>query len=239
MDPLAQEIIAAHGGLDQWKRFTALSAHLVQGGVLWPLKGVGGVLDDTTVTIDLTRQHASHAPFGDAGRKSSFTAHRVELQAADGALLEALSDPRASFAGHGLDTPWTELQLAYFAGYAMWTYLTVPFVLAEPGFVTQALDPWEQDGETWRRLAVTFPESIATHSTQQTLYVDDKGLLRRHDYDVAIAGDTPGAHLISDYVEVQGLKFPTRRRIFPRQPDGTAMAEPLVVSIDLDRIELH
>jgi len=29
-----------------------------------------------------------------------------------------------------------------------------------------------------------------------------------------------------------------KRRIFPRQPDGRAMAEPLVVSIDLDRIKL-
>jgi hypothetical protein len=34
--------------------------------------------------------------------------------------------PQASFAGHALETPWTEPQLAYFAGYAMWTYLNLP-----------------------------------------------------------------------------------------------------------------
>lgn len=239
MDPLASATIAAHGGLDQWKRFTTLSARLAQGGALWPLKGVGGVLDDTVVTVDLTRQQASHAPFGDAVRKSAFAPHRVALLSGADTVLEELSDPRASFAGHTLETPWTELQLAYFAGCAMWTYLTLPFLLAEPGITAQEIEPWEESGEQWRRLAVTFPANIATHSTHQTLYIGNDGLLRRHDYDVEIAGNTPGAHYPSDYVEVQGIRFPTRRRIHPRQADGKPMTEPLVVSIDLGDIVLR
>jgi hypothetical protein len=89
-----------------------------------------------------------------------------------------------------------------------------------------------------RRLRVTFPSNIATHSTVQTLYVDASGLLKRHDYDVEIAGNTPGAHYISEYTDVDGIKFPTRRRIFPRQPDGNSLDEPLVVSIDLSDIRL-
>jgi hypothetical protein len=62
--------------------------------------------------------------------------------------------------------------------------------------------------------------------------------VRRLDYDVEIAGNTPGAHYVSDYATVSGIRFPTRRRIFPRLPDGTSLAEPLVVSIDLDGIAL-
>jgi hypothetical protein len=85
---------------------------------------------------------------------------------------------------------------------------------------------------------VTFPKSIATHSTVQTLYVDEAGLLKRHDYDVEIAGNTPGAHYIGGYVNVQGLMFPTERRIYPRLPDGSSLSEPLVVSIDLSDISL-
>lgn len=239
MNTLATRIIDAHGGLDRWKTFTALSAHLVQGGALWPLKGKPGLLDDTTVTIDLRHEAASHAPFGDASRKSSFTPGRVEIRSADDAVLEALDDPRASFAGHTLETPWNDLQLAYFAGLAMWTYLTMPFLLAQDGVRSEEIGPWEEKGETWQRLKVEFPASIATHSTVQTLYVGEDGLLRRHDYDVEIAGNTPGAHFVSDYVEVQGIMFPTRRRIFPRQPDGQAMTDPLVVSIDLDQIVLR
>jgi hypothetical protein len=238
MDRLAAEIIAAHGGLEQWRKFTTLKAHLIQGGALWALKGKDGLLDDTWVTVDLTREHASHAPFGDAGRYSSFAPDRVALLDAAGATIAALDEPRASFAGHVLETPWSDLQLAYFAGCAMWTYLNTPFLLAQPDVQTEEIDPWDENGAVWRRLRVRFPARIATHSSEQTLYVGDDGLLRRHDYDVEIAGNTPGAHLISDHIVVEGIKIPTRRRIFPRAPDLTVVPEPLVVSIDLDRITL-
>jgi hypothetical protein len=94
------------------------------------------------------------------------------------------------------------------------------------------------NGETWRRLRVSYPDDIATHSSVQTLYIDGDGLLKRHDYDVEIAGNTPGAHFIVEYKDVAGIMFPTKRRIFPRQADGTASPEPLVVSIDLSDIAL-
>ncbi|MGY4347124.1 hypothetical protein ACVWXM_003591 [Bradyrhizobium sp. GM7.3] len=87
-------------------------------------------------------------------------------------------------------------------------------------------------------LRVRFPNDIATHSAVQTLYFDADGLLKRHDYDVEIAGNTPGAHLIDGYVEVSGIRFPTKRRIYARQPDGSFSTEPLVVSIDLSNIRL-
>lgn len=238
MNDLANDIMAAHGGLDRWRAFETLTAHLMQGGALWGLKGKAGVLDDTTVCVDLRQEHASHAPFGDANRKSSFGPDLVTLTTPDGHVIDTLASPRASFAGHTLETPWDDLQLAYFAGCAMWTYLNMPFLLAAPGVESFELEPWDEQGETWRRLRVRFPADIATHSTEQTLYVDADGLLKRHDYDVEIAGNTPGAHYISDYAEVQGIMIPTKRRIYPRRPDLQPVTDLLVVSIDLDRIVL-
>jgi hypothetical protein len=238
MNTLAQKIIDAHGGLQAWKTFTSLTAHLKQDGALWGLKGHAGKLDDTNVTVGLGDEWASHHPFGVAGRTSLFRPGRVEIKDSSGAVLDALDAPRSSFAGHALETPWTEPQLAYFAGIAMWTYLNMPFLLAAPGVVCEQLADWSEHGETWQRLKVTFPEAIATHSAVQTLYVDPDGLLKRHDYDVEIAGNTPGAHYISGYTTVSGIKFPTVRRIFPRQADGTSLSEPLVVSIDISEITL-
>ena len=78
----------------------------------------------------------------------------------------------------------------------------------------------------------------ATLSTEQTLYFDQQGLLKRHDYDVEISGGTPAAHYVSDLKEFSGIVFPTKRRIFPRQPDGHSLPEPLLVSIDLDHFVL-
>jgi hypothetical protein len=43
MDSLAKLAIDAHGGLDRWKQFETVSAHLVQGGVLWGLKHQEGI----------------------------------------------------------------------------------------------------------------------------------------------------------------------------------------------------
>ncbi len=238
MTTLVEKIISAHGGLDTWKKYKSLTAHLKQGGALWALKGHPGQVDETNVTVGLGEEWASHSPFNAEGAVTRFEPGLVQIKSSDGKVLEELSSPRASFAGHTLETPWSDPQLAYFAGTAMWTYLNMPFLLAAPGVSSEEIGKWSENGETWQRLRVTFPSTIATHSTVQTLYVDDNGLLKRHDYDVEIAGNTPGAHYIGRYKEVQGLRFPTERRIFPRQPDGKSMSEPLVVSIDLSDIRL-
>ncbi len=120
----------------------------------------------------------------------------------------------------------------------MWTYLNTPFLLARPGVESKEIEPWQEAGETWRRLRVRFPADIATHSTEQTLYFDQQGLLKRHDYDVEISSGLTGAHYVYDPKEFSGIVFPTKRRVFPRQPDGHSAPEPLVVFIDLDRIVL-
>jgi len=236
MNDLLEAALEAHGGLARWNQLESVTAHLIQGGALWALKGQAGVLDDVIVTASLHQERASHRPFGAADRRSVFTAERVAIVSDEGTILEALDQPSASFAGHKFETQWTALQLAYFVGTAMWTYLTQPFTFALPGFQTRELEPWDKDTQRWRRLQVTWPSYLATHSTEQTLYFDADGLLARHDYDVEISGGTGAAHYVSNYEEVAGIRLPTKHRIFPRAPDGRSLAEPLVVSIDLSQI---
>jgi hypothetical protein len=237
MSDLLETAIAAHGGLERWNQLGTVSARLKQGGVLWALKGHAGVLDDVVVTASLHEERVSHRPFGAADRHSAFTPDRVAIENADGTVLEALDQPRSSFAGHAFETPWTTLQLAYFVGTAMWTYLTQPFTFALPGFETSELEPWDEAGQRWRRLHVAWPSDLATHSAEQTLYFDTDGRLARHDYEVEISGATSAAHYASDYDEVAGIRLPTKHRIFPRGPDGQSLPEPLVVSIDLSEVE--
>jgi hypothetical protein len=237
LSDLATLAISAHGGLDRWRRFKTVSAHLVQGGVLWNVKEQDGVLDDVHLTVDLDREWASHRPFGQQNRHSSFQPDRVAIQTSDGQVVEERANPRESFRDHKFESPWDRLQLAYFAGYAMWTYMNTPFLFALPDVKTEELESWPESGETWRRLKVTFPERIATHSAQQTFYFDRQGLLKRHDYDVDIAGGTPAAHYVSASTDVSGIVVPTKHRIFPRQADGSSAPAPLVVSIDISDIE--
>ena len=133
MNNLAQLTIDAHGGLERWRRFEHVTAHLRTGGVLWALKHQQGFLDEVNVRVALRRQWASHSPFGGPDLRTSFEPSRVAIETTEGRVIEERLVPRDSFAGHQVDTPWDRLQLAYFAGYAMWTYLTAPFLFAMDG----------------------------------------------------------------------------------------------------------
>ena len=84
MNTLIEQILEAHGGLARWQSHDRLSAHLSQGGILWPLKGHGGKLDEVDVQIELKQQWTSHAPFGAADRRTAVTPQRAVIETADG-----------------------------------------------------------------------------------------------------------------------------------------------------------
>ena len=231
--------VAAHGGLDGWRQLSTARAHVLAGGGLFPLKHQDGVISDTVVTIDPHRQWASHEPFGKPGVRSVFTGDHIAIETTDGAVLDERAHPRASFADHRLDTPWDQLHLAYFGAYAMWTYLTTPFLFTYPDVSTREIDPWQEDGETWRRLEVTFPDRIATHCARQTFSVDDDGLIRRHDYVADVVGGGPVAHYTSEHRIVDGVVVPTRRRVHPVGPDGRPVFDRTMVALDLDDISFR
>lgn len=233
MSDLLDEILAAYGGRSAWESARRISARQYFGGALWTLKGHPGALDDVQVTVDLHREHTRQEPFFADGHHTDFTPGRIAVEDAGGEVIEELLDPRSSFTGHEFTTPWTRLQLAYFSGYAMWTYVTEPISLTFPGVVAEEIDGWTEDGRDFRRLLITYPDSIETHSTRQTLYIGADGLIHRRDYTVDIAGDTPAAEYTTDFAEVSGLMIPATRMIYPRDERGHRLPEPLVVSIRL------
>ncbi|MEK6424424.1 MAG: hypothetical protein V4801_32970 [Burkholderia gladioli] len=233
MSDLIDFVLEAAGGLERFRSFRRVSATLHHTGVIWRLKQREGVLTDSRVHVDLHEQRVSHAPFSPTTDHSIYTPSRVEIRNENQGLVEALDAPRASFDGFEMETPWSNPQLAYFAGYTMWTYLTSPFLLRHPGVQATEIEPWEVDGLPWRRLRVEFPPELATHSAVQTFHFDGDGLLRRHDYEVDIQGRNAAARYLSDYVEVQGIRMPTRFRIYPRSAANKALPEPLIVGVDL------
>jgi hypothetical protein len=233
-----QEVLDAHGGVDRWHRFSKVRSRVVSGGFLWSMKGIP--LDDTprAITSELRRQWTRVEPFGQADWHMLYEPHRVVIETQAGDVIAKQDDPRETFAGHTWETPWTPLQLAYFNGYAMWTYYNLPFLLEEPRIEATEIPSIADGGSMLRGLRVRFPMEIHSHSSEQSLYFDDRGLLRRQDYEVEIAGRGRAAHLISDYVDVEGLLFPTRRRVYLRGADGTLQLDRMPVSIDLSDFEL-
>lgn len=235
---LLDEVIAAHGGLDRWKEIDAIRIRQAIGGALWKIKGVDGILDESIVEVHPGEQRASHRPLPRPGFRSSYSPTQVQIVTDEDSprTVETLTSPRESFAGHTLETPWTHLQLAYFAGYAMWTYLSEPYSLTFPGVETDELGAWREDGETWRRLGVHYPDSIATHSAGQTLYVDSDGLIRRRDYDVDIAAKSPAAHYSRNHMTVDGIVLPMNRIVYVRDDAGRPLRDMVTVTIDIDDV---
>ena len=128
--------------------------------------------------------------------------------------------------------------MAYFAGEATWTYLNTPFLYTHEGFKTEEIAPLKLETETWRRLKVTFPDNVKSHTREQISCFGDYGLLRRHDYTVNVLGGTPGLNYAFDYRNVDGIVFPTKRRVFAYEGDYQPVKEPLLVAIDMGQITL-
>lgn len=172
--------------------------------------------------------------------RSSFRPDVVELETDEESprTVETLTDPRGSFAHHSLETPWSPLQLAYFAGYAMWTYLTEPFSFTLPGVLTEELGVWNEDGQRWRRLGVRYPSHIPSHSAEQILYVDSDGLLRRRDYVVDIAGGSPAAHYMDEHKEFDGIVLPVKRVVYVRDEHNAPTPDMVTVTIDIDDVKV-
>ena len=160
-------------------------------------------------------------------------ADHVEIRDASGEAVEARDDARAAF-DPLLWRPWDALNFAYFCGYAMWNYLTLPFLLREPGVVVEVAD-----GGRGTVLDVHFPPGIPTHSDFQRLYFDGDGHLYRHDYTAEVVGGWARAvHLCSDYREFDGLHLPTTRRVYPRGPFGRPLLGPVLVAVDVHDVRL-
>lgn len=233
MSDLVDQAIAGHGGLERWERVNRVRTHALVGGALWQLKGQPGLFADATAEADAHTPQVAFTPFGGEGFRAIWEPDELRVEGPTGEIEQRRADPRAAFAGHELTTQWDPLHALYFAGYAIWTYLTLPFLLAEPGFATEEIEPWQEDGETWRRLRVTFPATVPSHSTEQVLYIDGRGLIRRHDYVAEVVRGAGAAHYLYDHTDVDSIVFPLRRRVYGLHPDNTPVVpEPVYVTIN-------
>jgi hypothetical protein len=238
MNDLLELAMAAHGGSDRWAQVKKITAQVAIGGGLWQLKGWPGVFSDASVSIDAHRQHVEYVPFVKQGQRSVYEPGRTAIVTNEGALVEERLLPREAFKGHTITTPWDAHHLIYFSGYAIWTYITTPFLFTLPGFLVEEGHPWQEHGETWRRLKVTFPGGIHSHSREQTFYFDRSGVLRRHDYSVDIVGGSASANYASDPKTFDGLVIPTKRRVYAIGPDNRPLLDRTAVSIDFQAIDI-
>jgi hypothetical protein len=236
---VVDDAVNAHGGRDRWLAVTSLSAPVSMGGSLWSGKGHDGAFADAAVFIDPHRQHVEFSGFGPRRLHTWFEPGLVSVRTENGTEIDRRRDPRASFPRDAA-AAWDNIQVAYFASYAIWNYLTLPYLLTTPGIQTAEIEPWPGADSSWRRASADFAEAtIETHNRLQYYSFDSNNLLVRHDYDADVLGGAPASNQAASYSEFSGLLFPTRRRVTGRRADGAAGIGPILVSIDFGEITVR
>jgi len=237
MSELLDRAVKAHGGLDRWNKVKAIKVAASITGAIWYIKSKGNFLTNVVLTAD-THSERLTIDFPGQNKRARFEPNRIVFETEDGTLIEARDNPESSFEGQQRYTPWDDFHVAYFVGEALWTYLNTPFLYTHEGFATEEIPSIQVDGETWRRLKVTFPDSVKSHTKEQISCFGPEGLLRRHDYTVDILGGATGLNYALDYRDVDGIVVPTKRRVYAYEGDYQLVKEPLLVAIDMGEITL-
>jgi hypothetical protein len=237
MTELLDLAVKAHGGLERWNEVNTIKVAASITGAIWFVKGKGDFLKNVVVTAETRKEHVT-LDFPGQNKRAIFQPERVVIEKTDGTLIEARDNPKTSFAGQQRETPWDDVQVAYFAGEALWTYLNTPFLYTHEGFKTEEIAPLKLETETWRRLKVSFPDNVTSHTRDQIFCFGSNGLLRRQDYTVDILGGAPGLNYAFDFRNVDGIVVPTKRRVFAYEGDYQPVKEPLLVAIDMGEIAL-
>src|SRR5882757_8543160 len=112
MNDLLAFAIDAHGGLNRWREFSELEAHVTIDGAIWKLKQQPGLLIDKQLKIDLRKQRITITPFGGERTFSTFGGGALSIETSNGATVERWSNPVASFASQTHETPWHRMHVA-------------------------------------------------------------------------------------------------------------------------------
>jgi hypothetical protein len=238
---LLQLALAAQGGVERFQRAREITVDMHGSGAVVRGKRWGRIPGHIQVRCDTREQRSVISPFPSEGKRGVFTPSEVRIESVeDGSRLSSRADPRSKFPGGRRLLWWDDLDFLYFSGYAVWGYSCAPYTFLWDGVESREIEPWEQDGETWRRLEVTYPPGFHAHSRQQIYYFDSTGLLRRNDYTAEVFGGfAKSAHMSYEHKEFDGLLFPTRRRVYSRSRSNKPRPFPTLVSIDIARVEVR
>jgi hypothetical protein len=231
-DALLDEVLQAHGGLETWKSVNWLDLKLTAKGPVFQFKGQSAGLRDVSMRIDPHATRVEVSPFPKAGSRGIFTPQRIWIEGEAGKVLEERTDFYQRLHSLPPATPWDTLDELAFVGEAVFEYLTLPYVLAEPDVKVEEIEPFTEYGTPWRRLRATFPARIPVHSAEQTFYFDDSFMLRRFDW----AG--PSTQYLFDPVTVGGLVFYKLRRVVPQKAPNPLFTSSTGVLIEMADISV-
>lgn len=227
---LLDDAIDASGGLAHWNRLSRFTLHLSIGGTLFSRAGRNDHFKDLIAEGSTRAQSVRFTGITSGERCGSFQPDMVTIESLDGQVQRSWRHPSAAFPDDAKDALTDELGLVFFCGFAIWNYLTTPFLLSRRDVQVEELPPWREHDELWRRLRAHFPPDITTHSAEQVFYFDERALQRRTDHDLL---GIPVAHYSWAHQPFCEIVVPTLRRSLVLRPDGAAAPKPVLLDVEI------
>jgi len=226
---LIDDAIEASGGMSRWNRLQRFTLHLSIKGTLFSRVRARQFKD--LIAEGSTRTQSVRFTGLTRGERSGiYQPDSVTIENLDGQILRTWLNPSLQFLDHGNDLLADDLHVIFFCGFSIWNYLTTPFLLARPEVAVEELSPWNENGQTWRRLRAVFPPEIVTSSPEQIFYFDENSLQRRADYELL---GTRVAHYSWAHQVFSDVVVPTLRRSLALRPDGTGAPKPILLDVEV------
>lgn len=228
----AKRAIIAYGGFEIWQNNTFIEAEVSVKGLAFTLKQ-RCFFERVNIEMKINTPNSSITPIGkDKNIIGILEGNNVRLEDADRNIVSERLNPRDYFPYGRRLLYWDDLDMAYFANYAFWNYLTLPKLL-----MNETIE-WTEKREGV--LEAKFPETIPTHSRIQEFHFDTiTGLLLQHNYTADIISKyAKAAHVIVNHITIDELTFPSIRLVTPRTKRGGALKKPILIDIIVHNLKL-
>ena len=219
VEDLLSFVIDAHGGLARWNLFSDFVTDVdVRGKICSPGRW-GALVPRSRLLFSLRNQRTIiFLPDGEGHwivepfRISQFDSHQIERASLAHPGLALMREPSIS--------KWDSFRTAYFMANVIRHAAIGPFLYTLPGFRTEELAPWNEQGQTWRVLKVEFPPDQEVPFHSRLAYFGADGLLRRIQSKPDVLGGLDLIEEVTSYARVDGLQVPVSREVFTCDSNG-------------------
>jgi hypothetical protein len=228
---LLDRVIEVHGGVDRWKRLSDFGTDITLGGELCKQNGMEEMAHTSRILLSL-RQHRTITLLPDQQGILFTEPNLISFANSKGDQLYSIS-PR-EFIQYGKHHALSTLfRTAYFGGFFLRYAVMSPFLYADPGFVTEEVEPWHEQDEEWKVLKVTFPVEQALPFRVQYAYYGPDGLLRRTRNATNLFKGLDVVNYVKVYQTIDGIQMPTSREVFACNRSGHKIGSHPTATIDL------
>ncbi len=225
MNQTLERALEAYGGRSFWQKAQTIEAKISASGLAFVMKR-RPVFEYARVVMEVHRPYCRIAPIGKDRRIAGvLDGQDVRLEDPEGRVIAKRQAARDYFPYGRRFFYWDDLDMAYFANYATWNYLTFPALLMRTDIQWREVKPGH--------LEARFPAHLPTHcETQHFFFDNDSGRLRQHNYTAeVIGGFAKAAHVVLQHDSSDGLAFTSVRRVTPLTPWGRPMPGPTLIDL--------